>query len=128
MKSWNIIIITSFTLSLLLTACGSVLPQATPDDEPCFNVKITLPSGGKGEPDAALSKNHISNETEITWDMPECAMTVQSYQKGRLILDKKGVESGAVLKFGGPGSGVTEIKLWREGLDTPSDSIWVTID
>jgi len=128
MKFWKTTMIFVFTLNLLLLIACSPFPSPstpTPSD-PCSSATIVSPEGAENRPDAKLYK--VSSEIEISWQPSGCVMVVQSYQNERLKYDHKGVEPGTKLKIGEPDSGETEIKIWRDGFDKPSDSIWVWIE
>jgi hypothetical protein len=95
------------------------------EEEPCSRVQITMPQGTKNKQDAG--KFPVSNQVVVTWEPADCVMIVQFYQNNEVQQEYKNVVSGTELDIGEPGSGETEIKLWREGFTQPSNSTWVWI-
>ena len=128
MRLWQTIIAFGLVLNLLLVACGPFPSQ--PPDDPCLSAKIVSPRGAEWDKDASHPDYRVTSEIAISWQPDSCVMTVQSYQKKmpKPIHEYKGVVSGTKLKIGNPSSGVTEIKLWREGFNDPAHSIWVMIE
>lgn len=99
--------------------------SATRTPDPCFSAKLVSPTGTHNRNDAAAAP--VTNTLQIEWDQPSCIMTLEINQQNRMINKTKGVQSKQTIILGRPDSGETEIKLWREGESTSSDSIWVWI-
>lgn len=92
----------------------------------CFYANIVSPQGTHSEPDAPSFP--VSNNVEVSWEPSECVMIVQYYQNNELKGEDQSVVSGTEINIGAPGSGKTEIKIWREGFEDQSDSIWVWVE
>ena len=109
--------------SMASTQTPSPLPTSTPD--PCFSARIQSPQGAHDKKDAAAYP--VSNNIKITWEPTNCVMIVQYYQKQELRHTYENVVSGSEINIGEAGSGETEIKIWREGYEDPTESIWVWV-
>ncbi|MFQ5613125.1 MAG: sugar-binding protein, partial [Anaerolineae bacterium] len=92
----------------------------------CFDAKIVSPAGSNDKNTAAGFP--VTHTVTISWEPPECVMIVQSYQNNELKRDYRPVTSGTDINIGDPGSGETEIKIWREGFTEQSDNIWVWVE
>jgi hypothetical protein len=96
-------------------------PAPTPTLDPCATIQIVSP---RVESETNAAANQIDSETVIQWVPSNCVLTVQTYQNNTLMSDIKDVVSGTSMKFGEPGSGKTQIKVWWNDYE---HSTWVYI-
>jgi hypothetical protein len=99
----------------------------TTDRHCFFDTKITGPEGAELRVDA--EGHDIPLDTQIAWEPNSCIMVVQAYQGNDLVEDLEKQESGeATVRHVTLGrTGETELKIFREGFETPSNSIWVNV-
>ena len=98
---------------------------ASSDDRRCYSSKIVKPAGAATPKDAIAFDTPMS--TAIQWEPNNCIMVVQSYQNAVLTKELKGQRSENVIVEQVSSTGVTEIKIFREGFQTESSSIWVNV-
>lgn len=90
---------------------------------PCSESRITSPSGTQ---DRGRSANFpVLNTFTISWEPADCRMTVEYYQNDQLQNKLFDVTSGTSINISNPGE--TEIKIWEQGNNIPSDSMWVSV-
>ncbi len=126
---WSLAVAAVLYVPLAPAGALSVDESAAPQEDltRCANAKIVSPGGSRA---SQLAPNfQVDNEVAITWRPAGCIMVVQSYQHSlpKPVSDMKYVKSGTRLRIGEPDSGLTEIKIWLDGENKPSDSIWVWI-
>jgi hypothetical protein len=95
-----------------------------PTLERCSSARLVAPTGARDRKDAAL--NPVASVV-VRWDPPGCVMVVQYYQRNMLLGEYRNVTYGQTIAIGSPGSGETEVKIWRHGAGLPADSIWVWV-
>ena len=104
-------------------------PTPTPAAASCCETTITSPQGTHQRTDASLFP--VSNNVTLSWDRPGCVMTAQYWQSNELQYEYKNMVSGTNINIGTPGSGETEIKIYREGEicqgDGLTDYTWVWV-
>jgi hypothetical protein len=97
-------------------------------DRQCFfNAHLTNPKGAELEIDAKLYD--VPLDTQITWEPNSCVMVVQGYQEHDLVKELDSQETGepTVRQATFSTTGETELKIFREGFETPSNSIWIRV-
>jgi len=98
---------------------------ASPDDRRCYFSKIVKPEGAATKKDANAFDTPVN--TPIQWEPNNCIMVVQSYQNAVLIKELKEQRSEKVIIEQVSSTGLTEIKIFREGFQTESSSVWVNL-
>ena len=127
---WRRFAFIGIVLIPIATIVGSgvwLLNPADRADNPCQHAQITYPSGA---PQGLSADSQISSPVEIGWDPPECVMTVEFYQVGKLWRSYRNATSGQRFNIGSADSGETQIQIWvagSEGIGEPADSIWVWV-
>jgi hypothetical protein len=95
--------------------------------DPCLSAKITSPQGAPPDRRNDAAFFPTSSPVEVSWDRTDCVMAIEYFQNNKQGAKYKNVTSGQMINVGAPGSGETEIKLWREGATEPSHSVWVWV-
>jgi hypothetical protein len=98
---------------------------ASPDDRRCYFSEIVKPEGATTQKDAVAFDTPKS--TPIEWEPNNCVMVIQSYQDTVLAEESKMQRSGKALVEQFTSEGVTEIKIFRDGFQTESSSIWINV-
>jgi hypothetical protein len=91
----------------------------------CYFSNITAPDGATKEIDAPYYQ--IPLATPITWEPNNCIMVVQSYQQHVFQRERKGQRSNKIAVNDVVFTGITELKIFREGFYTESDKIWIEV-
>ena len=119
-----------FTLSVSLLASPwgrdiVHLITTNSDDRRCFRSIILTPVGAKTEKDAPL--HEIPLDTPISWEPSRCVMDIECYGDKTLLEKSKGQISGkATVRQACQGhAGTVEVKIFREGFETPSSNVWI---
>jgi len=91
----------------------------------CTSAKLVSPKGAL-EKDRAI-EHSINKSSTISWQPAECQMTIQYYQNGKMIKEYKNISPGEKIRMEGLTNGQTEIRIKKDEVTEPSDSIWVFI-
>jgi hypothetical protein len=98
---------------------------ASSDDRRCYFSRIATPEGSATEKDAPAFR--VPFDTPISWEPKNCILVVQSYQNNVLLEEKKGQRSNEVTVQEVGRTGVTEIKIFRDGFETASSNTWIDV-
>jgi hypothetical protein len=101
---------------------GAAVIWADGCKDPCEKAQLTIPPGTSDRSQVASFAGR--RPQSIAWTPGYCVMTVQVYQRERLVQEWKNREPGA-LNLSAATAGETEIKIWKEGSKVPADFRWI---
>lgn len=103
--------------------------SATPMERECFfEARITDPRGADSRTGAHAYNTKRDND--ISWSPSDCVMVIQAYQENVPIqqLTNKNPNEAGVEDLTTGYSGEIEIKIFKEGFETATHSIWIEVE